>query len=292
MSGGFSSGDPEDGVSWAVPLVAFGLYGLFSYFRENPDIPVSLMRNAHARWSALEAVSVTICVYFGSQFVGTAIASVWPLLFGWNSERIFDWFEKAIFGQFWLIFCIETAALGMLGLFLRRRKATARSIGLYGKPQVRDLGLVVLGYLLYMAAYITLLQVVKSLLPSINLDQEQEIGFESAQGFQLSLVFMSLVVLPPIVEEIMMRGFLYTGLKNQLRSWLAVVGTSILFAIAHLQFGGDAPLLWVAAIDTFVLSLLLIYVREKSGGRLWAPIGLHALKNLVAFLTLFVFKLV
>ncbi len=67
----------------------------------------------------------------------------------------------------------------------------------------------------------------------------------------------------------------------------AVVGTCILFAIGHLPAGGDAGPLYIAAIDTFVLSLVLIYLREKTGG-LWSSMLLHAIKNGVAFTALFV----
>jgi membrane protease YdiL (CAAX protease family) len=64
----------------------------------------------------------------------------------------------------------------------------------------------------------------------------------------------------------------------------------LLFAAAHLQWGSGAPLLWVAAIDTFVLSMVLSTLREKTGS-LWSAIGLHAIKNGVAFTLLFVLRL-
>jgi membrane protease YdiL (CAAX protease family) len=46
-------------------------------------------------------------------------------------------------------------------------------------------------------------------------------------------------------------------------------------------------LLYIAGLDTFILSLFLIYLREKTDG-LWASMALHALKNGVAFVALFV----
>ncbi len=84
----------------------------------------------------------------------------------------------------------------------------------------------------------------------------------------------------------MVRGFLYGSLKKQWPKIYAVLCTSALFAIAHLQFGSGAPLLWVAAIDTFILSLVLIYLRDKTGS-LAASIMLHMLKNSLAFVALF-----
>jgi membrane protease YdiL (CAAX protease family) len=59
-----------------------------------------------------------------------------------------------------------------------------------------------------------------------------------------------------------------------------------LFGVAHLQFGSGAPLLWVAALDTFTLSIVLCYLREKTGS-VWAGVFLHAIKNAIAFVALF-----
>ena len=56
---------------------------------------------------------------------------------------------------------------------------------------------------------------------------------------------------------------------------------------AHLPEGGAAGPLYIAAIDTFILSLFLIYLREKTGS-LWSSMTLHATKNGVAFMVLYV----
>jgi membrane protease YdiL (CAAX protease family) len=67
----------------------------------------------------------------------------------------------------------------------------------------------------------------------------------------------------------------------------AALLTSALFAVPHL-LEGNGSLLWIGGMDTFVLSLALCYLREKTGS-LWAPVALHMLKNGVAYLALFVF---
>jgi membrane protease YdiL (CAAX protease family) len=93
-------------------------------------------------------------------------------------------------------------------------------------------------------------------------------------------------VLPPLAEEIMVRGFIYTSFRKTMRIVPAAIITSLLFASAHLPEGGAAGPLYIAAIDTFVLSMVLIYLREKTGS-LWASISLHAMKNGIAFAALF-----
>jgi membrane protease YdiL (CAAX protease family) len=49
-----------------------------------------------------------------------------------------------------------------------------------------------------------------------------------------------------------------------------------------LQTGQGASLLWAAGVDTFVLSLVLVYLREKTGA-LYAGMLVHSLNNLIAF---------
>jgi len=94
-------------------------------------------------------------------------------------------------------------------------------------------------------------------------------------------------VLPPLIEETVFRGFVYSGLRTKLKPVVAALITSAVFASLHLEFGNGKPLLWVAALDTFTLSMVLCYLRQKTNS-LWPGIVLHALKNGLAFMSLFV----
>ena len=140
----------------------------------------------------------------------------------------------------------------------------------------------------YYVLYLLTVGLVSHFVPSLNVNQHQDIGFTNVHGFApLLFTFISLVILPPITEEIMVRGFLYSSLKKGMPTIAAVIVTSAIFASAHLPEGGAAGPLYIAALDTFVLSLVLIFLREKTGS-LWASITLHAFKNGVAFVALFV----
>ncbi len=276
-------------LSWATPLYILALYGLVAFFgRRNSTSEESKKRFA---WSPLESVGVTLFIYFAGQLVGSLIAFGFPSLLGWEQQRIIDWLSNDAVGQFTAVVLIEAISIGLLIWFLRRRTATLKTIGLGRRVIASDIGLALLALLGYFVTYIVASIAVKALLPSINLDQQQQIGFKEVTNIQLPLVFISLVVLPPIAEELMVRGFLYTGLKKGLPKIAAIVVTSGLFAVAHLQAGIGEPLLWVAAIDTFILSIFLIGLREKTGS-LWSSITLHALKNGIAFLSIFVFHVV
>ena len=245
---------------------------------EKPKNPIT--------WGPISAVIVTVVVYFLAQFLGSIAIILVGKGQGFNHAQLLAWVDQTG-PQFFYTALVEGLTLGILWLFLKHRKASFKTLGLT-KPQIKDLAYVGLGFVMYFPILIGVLGAAKLWFPQLNLEQQQQIGFHSAHGLALVVVFISLVVLPPISEEILTRGFLFLGLKTKLPVfWAAIVASSI-FASAHLQAGSGAPLLWAAAIDTFVLSMVLVFLRQKTG-RLWAGIGLHMLKNCIAFAALFIF---
>lgn len=232
------------------------------------------------------AILVVIGSYFLSQFIVGALLSLLSPLVGWDSTQLFDWLEYNVTGQFVVTVLVQAITLAIVWRFMKYRGVKLSDIGLV-RPRMSNIGQAATGYLMYMAAFLLLSYFVAAFLPEVNLEQEQQIGFDRATtGPALLLVFASLVLLPAFVEEIMIRGFLYTGLRSKLPKIIAALVASLLFGVAHLQFGSGAALLWVAAIDTFVLSMILIYLREKSDS-LWPPIIVHLAKNGMAFTFLF-----
>lgn len=234
------------------------------------------------------AVVAVIAIYFVSQLVGGLLLSIYPMLRHWSDAQANAWINNSVLAQFVYVVVAEGLMLLPLWLFLKHYKFGFGGLGLT-RAKGEDILYALGGFVVYFVSYAILLSVGTQLIPSLNVNQPQQIGFQTASGFgSLALTAISLVILPPIVEEILMRGFLYTSLKKSLPKIVAALVTSIIFASAHLEFGSGAPLLWVAAIDTFVLSLVLVYLREKTG-RLWASMGVHGLKNAIAFVSLFIF---
>lgn len=187
--------------------------------------------------------------------------------------------------QFTFVVLSELCTLGILWLLLRKRRLW-HTIGL-GRPRVRDALFMVLGAVVYYVLYVAVISALASAV-HINVDQKQEIGFDNVAGtLPLIMTGVSLVLLPPIVEEITFRGVIFRGFRARLPVLAAALFTSAIFAALHLPEGGDGKLLWIAGVDTFVLSMVLCYVREKTGS-LWACMGVHAIKNGVAFVTLFI----
>jgi membrane protease YdiL (CAAX protease family) len=241
------------------------------------------------KWGPLQGIVVATMLYIAAQIIGAVAAYIYPLLQGWSVDQAMDWLTDSIIAQFVFVFSAQAATLLILGWYLRSKKNTFSDIGLK-KPKLSDAGKALIGYGVYFSLFLLAVITAKAAVPGIDLEQEQQLGFaKDVAGLGLLVVFVSLVILPPLVEEIVVRGFMFSGLRTKLTFLQAAVVSSVIFGLAHLQWGSDAPLLWIAAIDTFVLGMVLAYLREKTGS-LAAPIILHALKNGIAFSLLFVFN--
>lgn len=237
----------------------------------------------------LRAVIASIGIYLASQIIAIYLVAAYGFANGETTDSIDAWLENSASAMFAVYSLIAAIAVLTIGLIIRRGSQTWASIGLK-KARLKDVLYAVVGYGYYLPLYFAVSILVGILFPVIDFEQQQQLGFgTSVSGLSLVAVFASLVVLPPLYEEILARGLLYTGLRSKLKFLPAALVTSGLFAAAHLQWGNETPLLWAAAIDTFVLSMVLVTLREKTGS-LWPAIGLHAIKNFVAFMLLFVFK--
>lgn len=245
-------------------------------------------------WPPGLTIFMTLVAFFGAQLIALFLAVQFVALLS-ASRQVFieifnvSWTERfeEVVAQFVAIVMIEALVVGFIWAFLRLGKYTFKTIG-WVKPKKEDVLYALSGFGLYFLVYVVVAVIAQAVYPNLNLEQEQQLGFEIVKTpLELSMVFIGLVILPPIVEELLMRGFLYKGLRTKLAFWPTAIIVSVLFAIAHLQIGNGAPLLWVAALDTFALSLVLVWLRERTG-RLAAPMLLHGLKNTIAFTLLFI----
>jgi membrane protease YdiL (CAAX protease family) len=237
-------------------------------------------------WGPAAGIIVTALAFVLSQLVAGGVFLLVFAAMGWSFDRMDKWLST-VSGQFLAVLLSEGLVLLCLWLFLRSRKANWRLLGFLRSPVLRDVWKAVLGFVIYFTLLLVIGGLATSLL-HINLDQKQELGFDKVVGSADKIIaFVSLVLLPPFVEETLFRGFLFTGLRKKLPFVGAAIFTSLLFAAPHLTESSSGPL-WIAGIDTFLLSLVLCYLREKTGA-LWSSIAVHLLKNGVAFLYLYVF---
>ena len=85
------------------------------------------------------------------------------------------------------------------------------------------------------------------------------------------MAWLTAVLMAPVLEEVVFRGFVYTRLKKGLGKIAAVILTSLIFGIAH------GTVIWF--IYTFIFSIILIWIFEKFQS-LTASILLHMAYNL------------
>lgn len=236
----------------------------------------------------LIAAVLVIAIFIACQTIAVFGLSVASSLTGGNATAT-TVFGSQIVAQFLYILLAEALTLATLAYYCKRRGLTRRDFGLV-KPAMIDVGWAIGAFVVYFIATATVSQIAAGLIPSLDIDQPQDIGFDGAAGIvPLSLVFVALVLLAPFTEEVLFRGFLFGAARRYWRYGASVLLTSLLFAALHLGGGEQgAGLLWIAAIDTFILSVALCYVREKTD-RIWASVLLHSIKNGIAFTALFIF---
>ena len=179
---------------------------------------------------------------------------------------------------------IYAAALALIFSVRYVRNTTSKkTLGMERPMSLGDIGLGVAGYIIYFIILIAMTMVITQLIPGYVADQPQDIGFTSLYGLERLIGFFVFVMVAPIVEEVIMRGFLYGKLRQaKLPMWPAALIVSIIFGVLHGQ--------WNVAIDTFILSMVACYLREATG-TIWPGVVIHMTKNAVAFVLLFVVML-
>ncbi|MBD2181399.1 CPBP family intramembrane metalloprotease [Planktothrix sp. FACHB-1355] len=94
----------------------------------------------------------------------------------------------------------------------------------------------------------------------------------------LPAFYLALVLIGPLFEELLFRGFLFAGIKSsKLGATGAISITALIWAIIHLQY----DLYFIVSL--LFLGLLLGIARLKTGS-IYIPIFLHSLNNMLAII--------
>ncbi len=167
------------------------------------------------------------------------------------------------------------------------RPSIRETLGLVGLPTWADIGLAILGFIVYLCISSCLVYLF-SKFPWFNVNEAQDVGFDSyATGVDRAVAFLALVVIAPIAEELIFRGWLYGKVRSKIIEKYSRVVTmvcsslvvSLTFAIVHLQ--------WNVGVDVFAMSIVLCGLREITG-TVHAGIILHIAKNFLAFYLIYV----
>jgi len=164
--------------------------------------------------------------------------------------------------------------------WIKRRATTREELGIQRWPKWTDLLWTPVGMIVYLILTLIISTTAVMLLPFVDAAEPQDVGFEVVSSqLEYIIAFLTLVVIAPIAEEVLFRGYLLGKLRKYTPLWGAILITSLLFAVVHFQ--------WNVGFDTFALSIVLCLLRVVTRG-LWAPILLHMLKNGVAYYFLFI----
>ncbi len=230
----------------------------------------------------------TVVLFFVAQIIGVMLVYLVLSIFGFNSDEIQTMLSNNIYVQFVSILSIEIITITLIAYVLKLRGKTLwKSVGLGVRPSLINLGYSVIAYGVYFITFLFITVFVSWAIPAVDVNQSQQLGFDSPGGLELLPVYLSLVILPAFTEEVLFRGFLFQRLNGLINVKLATIITSFIFAVAHLEFLSGGPLNVIAAIDTFIFSVFLIILLLKTKS-LWASIFLHGIKNSIAFVVLFI----
>ena len=168
-----------------------------------------------------------------------------------------------------LLFCMPV----LLGAIkLKRGSSIKRYLGLR-RFDLRALGYWFLIIFACLLAYDGL-----ALLLGISIVPDFSIAiYESAEGSWI--LWLAIVLAAPLLEEMLFRGFLFSGIAASFPGPAgAIVTTSLLWAIIHVQY----EYFWMLSI--FIIGLALGMARYRTGSILLTFI-LHAAINLAAMVT-------
>jgi membrane protease YdiL (CAAX protease family) len=235
------------------------------------------------KWSRLFIFPVWVLAsFFGAQIV--LIGLLWFIQFiGINLGAYTNGATlETVFAA--LIYLLAFAIAFGVPYLIGRRRVDLKTLGLTRLMSWTDIGLAPIGFIVYLIITAILLITAIRFIPGFPADQAQDIGFRGLTNqMGYFLAFTTLVIVAPIAEETLFRGYLYGKLRGSVPIWVAMIATSIVFGAVHGQ--------WNVALDTFALSMVMCCLREITGS-IWAGILLHMIKNTIAFYLLFISPLV
>lgn len=119
--------------------------------------------------------------------------------------------------------------------------------------------------------------VIQFLFPSLfesylGASESIELMIEQAGYLQIGMIFLAIVVLAPIVEEILFRGILFNLIARRKSTLFAMMTSSLIFGFLHAE----------TMVPTAVIGFVLCFIYHKTGN-LYLAMGAHAFNNLIAF---------
>lgn len=253
--------------------------GFFVFPSVEWEVPVRFMH-------LIGAFAIYFLLSFGTTTLVIAFLKPWIA----NNYLAFSsWFN---FLMSFLIFCC--LAIYLRQLPERVRKGLLRNPSERGKPLAGDIGFALTAWVLAFPLVLFLSQTLELLITAIfhikQLPDQIAVQFLKstfANPLYFLLATLSIIVLAPLIEETLFRGFLQSFIRQHLGSKQAILITSVCFSLFHYASGQTLGNISII-ISLFVLSLFLGFIYEKRGSLL-APMTLHASFNAISVINLYLF---
>ena len=174
--------------------------------------------------------------------------------------------DRGRLAQSGLLVLVQLSFLLPVVIIFAWRRVSWRSLG-FGKF---DWGTVGIGCGLLVASYAVIL-LHNGILILLGIETQGEQISQLFGGLDSPVWFFVVgAILAPLVEEIFFRGFLFQGFRARYGWVRALLLSSAIFGVAHLD-----P---VAIIPTFILGCLLGYLYQRSNS-IWPGVIFHAIIN-------------
>jgi membrane protease YdiL (CAAX protease family) len=174
-----------------------------------------------------------------------------------------------------ILYAVQVAlGLGLAWLFARHYKVGWQALGWRRVSLAKAIGYMAAIFILFILLVQAALLIVQYLVPGFDPNEAQTNDFTQNAASNRSLAIIALVLLPPIFEETIFRGFIFPAFSKRMGVIWGAVLSSAIFGIAH----GQANLF----VYTLLLGLLLCFLYMKTRSIITGII-VHMINNLIAF---------
>jgi membrane protease YdiL (CAAX protease family) len=226
-------------------------------------------------------------MFFGAEEIGTLIlVELYPKLRNWSSSTTNRWLSSFAI-EFWLIvICYPLILLAFWQWFFKAKPLVRRAVGLI-KPKLSNVAWAALGLISFYILSALVIELAIQLAPSLKANSQltQQLNITSVHGsVEIIAAVVGLSIIDPITEELVFRGVIFTSLKRRMPVFVAAIVTSVIFAIPHMLQNTDG-ILYTVGIGIFILSLILCWVRQKTGN-IYTSMLIHSVVNAISLIAL------
>lgn len=175
----------------------------------------------------------------------------------------------------WSMFASGLITAGLLALYLSRKQRYL-ALGFDRWSNMRTVPTIALAVGLYVVSYVINYVYAMYIAKNPHLQREMQAMLDAIPHTPLNqiMVFISIAILAPAIEELIFRGLLQKSITNRFNAAWGIPIASLIFALSHGQPAAFLPLA--------VLGCIFGYLYHKTGSMRLA-ITLHVINNSLAF---------